>query len=129
MSDDGIKQPESKVKQWIEFPYPNSSQSIRRFLGMVNYYQKLVPHFSDIALPLTDLIKVSPNDENLNLNDYEKLACDNIKNALLKLTLLAYPDPKCSKFQLVTDSTQFAIGAALNQMINDEPHPIGFFFT
>ena len=83
LSADGIKPPESKVKQFIEFPCPNSSQSLRRFLGMVNYYQKLVPHFSDIVLPLTELIRVSPNDNNLNLNDCEKFACDNIKNALL----------------------------------------------
>ena len=127
LNADGIKPPESKISQLSNFPYPNNSHALRRFLGMVNYYQKLVPHFTAIVLPLTELIRQFPNSKHLDLTDQQKQACDNIKLALSNLKPLSYPDSNVSNYQLVTDSSQYAVGAALHQMINNEPIPIGFF--
>lgn len=40
---------------------------------------------------------------------------------------LAHPVPGITNYQLVTDSSQYCVGAALHQMVNNKPIPIGFF--
>ena len=43
------------------------------------------------------------------------------------LACLPHPDRSADTFQLVTDSSNFAVGSALHQMVKGEPQPIGFF--
>ena len=40
------------VKYWDA---PRNRKDVQRFLGLCNYYRKFVPHFSDLANPLTHL--------------------------------------------------------------------------
>ena len=38
-------------------PRPRTKKGVRRFLGLAGYYRQFVPHFSDLASPLTDLTR------------------------------------------------------------------------
>ena len=38
-------------------PAPRNPKEIKEFLGIVGYYQKFIPRFSDIAKPLTRLMR------------------------------------------------------------------------
>lgn len=127
INGDGIKPTNSKINELKDFPYPDDSKSLRRFLGMVGFYRQLVPNFSCIVLPLTERIRLSPKEKSLQLSDTEKQSFDEIINTLSNIAPLPYPDSNVSHYQLVTDSSQFAIGAALHQMVDGNPIPIGFF--
>lgn len=126
ITSDGIKPTADKSEVLSAFPEPTSSQELRRFLGMVGYYRHLIPHFAHIVLPLTNLIKDNPNVKKLSLPVDAVEAFRDIKLKLSSVTALSHPKPEVSQYQLVTDASQFAIGAALHQIIDGKPVPIGF---
>lgn len=127
ISKDGIKPTSSKLTNLNSYPYPNSSQSLRRFLGMINFYHDLIPHYSSKVLPLTEYIRLNPNSKHFELSKTERDAFDSIIETFNNLTPLAHPHLDAARYQLVTDSSQYAIGAALHQMIDGESIPIAFF--
>ena len=47
----------SRIKAIHEFPVPTTVKSLRSFLGMAQFCDHLVPHFSTIASPLHELTK------------------------------------------------------------------------
>jgi Reverse transcriptase (RNA-dependent DNA polymerase) len=47
----------SLVKAIRQSPCPESIKSLQSFLGLANYYRKLVPNYSEIVVPLTDVLK------------------------------------------------------------------------
>jgi len=44
-----------------ESPLPKSLKALRRFLGMVVWYRKVVSNFASVSAPLTDLLKPKNN--------------------------------------------------------------------
>ena len=41
-----------------QFKQPNRKKKVRAFLGLAGYYKKkIVPHFAEIAVPLTEATK------------------------------------------------------------------------
>lgn len=124
---DGIKPSKVKLNELENFPYPNDSKALRRFLGMVGFYRPLVSNFTNIVLPLSERIRLEPNSKSFELCSTEKDAFHNIINVLVNLPPLAHPISQTTQYQLVTDSSQYAVGAALHQMVNNQPIPIGFF--
>ena len=127
ISPSGVQPSQSKIEQLKEFPPPTDSQSLRRFLGMTGFYRKLVPDYANIALPLSEKIKLFPKCKAFELTVEEKEAFHRLISVLVNLTPLPFPSSEAKNFQLVTDASQFAIGAALHQMIDGKSIPIGFF--
>ena len=127
ISSEGLKPTSQKLTILSEFPYPKDSHSLRRFLGMIGFYRKLIPNYAKIVYPLSECMRNNPNLKSLNLTEVEKQSFDNIKCVLSKVTALSHPRSDVTHYQLVTDSSSYAVGAALHQMVNSEPIPIGFF--
>ena len=127
ITPEGIKPTDQKIQELSSFPSPTDSKSLRRFLGMVGFYRRLIPQFATIVLPLTELIKTSPNSKKIDLSPEESEAFKKIKDQLVNITALRHPVSTATQYHLVTDSSQYAVGAALNQIINKEPVPIAFF--
>ena len=46
---------------------PTSKKQVKSFLGLVGFYRRFIPHFAEIALPLTDLTKVPGRDRSSGL--------------------------------------------------------------
>jgi len=40
-----------------EFPIPQNTKGLARFIGMFNFYHKFIPRFADVAAPLNALRK------------------------------------------------------------------------
>ena len=132
ISVEGIKPTSAKIEEITSFPTPGDTDGLRRFLGMVGYYRKLIPNFATKALALTDLLKETNAENNtknvkIKLTSIQQTCFAEIKNELANLTTLSHPVTEATEYQLVTDSSKFAVGAALHQMVNDEPVPIGFY--
>ena len=41
-----------EVQAVLDFPRPVDGAGVRRFLGLVGYYRRFIPHFSSVAAPL-----------------------------------------------------------------------------
>ena len=126
INSNGITPTANKVKEIESFPCPTDAKSLRRFLGIVGFYRKLIPGFAKLVLPLSERMRLTPKGL-ITLNNLEKQSFSNIIKILGKLTELSHPQPTCTQYQLVTDSSKYAVGAALHQVINGNPIPIGFF--
>ena len=48
-----------KVPAILNMPAPHDKSSIQRFMGMVNYLHKFIPHLADIYKPLRELLEKS----------------------------------------------------------------------
>src|SRR4051794_18448879 len=84
---------------------------MRSFLGLTGYYHCFVQNYSDIAEPLTDLLK---KDKPYKWSPVCQQAFQELKKRLTTAPILRNPDPKL-KFILTTDASNFAIGAVLSQ--------------
>ena len=117
----------TKVLDISNFPKPSNSKSLRCFLGMTGFYRKLIPNYATKVLAMTELIKNFPNEKCIELNEIENNSFENIKNELAGICSMPHPIPNVKNYQIVSDSSKYAVGAALHQMVEGEPVPIGFF--
>ena len=59
ISAEGWSPTECKVSAVAEWPAPETVKHLRSFLGITNLFRTFIPSFSEIAAPLTDLLKAS----------------------------------------------------------------------
>ena len=120
----GIRPLPDRLTVIADSPFPQSVKSLRRFLGMANYYRRFVPDCSDILEPLTSLLKCNP--KTFSPTQEAETAFQAIKCALAKSTSLSHIRPDLPLI-LKTDASQSAVGAVLQQIQNGEPQPLSFF--
>jgi hypothetical protein len=53
----GIRLDPKKVEAVQTWPVPKNVHDVRSFLGLVNYFRKFIEHYSEIAVPLTNLTR------------------------------------------------------------------------
>ena len=57
LSNKGVQVNQEKARKITLWKEPSSMKEVQFFLGLANYYRKYVPRFSEIAAPLTHLIR------------------------------------------------------------------------
>lgn len=124
---EGVRPAPHKVAAIADFAKPVRSDELRRFLGMIGFYRRMIPHFANIVFPLTELIKLHPKSKQLPWGDAENEAFSHAKTALVNATTLKHPLPVGESYHLVTDCSLVAAGAALHQLVNGHPVPVAFF--
>ena len=83
---------------------------VRVFLGIANYYQRMVAGFASIAAPITGLLKKSTV---FTWGQQHKSVFESLKAALCPPPILAHADPR-KPFCIDTDASDVAIGAVLH---------------
>ncbi len=107
----GIRMSDDKIQGIRASPVPRGLSDLRSFLGLVNFYDKFIPHYSDIVSPLTDLTK---KDSPWNWTDRCQEAFDRLLSAIRNDVFLAAfnPDLPCT---LETDSSDVAYAGVISQ--------------
>jgi hypothetical protein len=114
----GIRPDPKKVEAVQTWPAPKNVHDARSFLGLVNYFQKFIEHYSEIAVPLTDLTKKSrPWVWTGRCQDAFEL----LKQKLVEAPLLRTPNQQLP-YDVVTDASDLGLRAVLLQ----EGHPVAF---
>jgi hypothetical protein len=119
INESGVSPDPNKIQCIKNYPRPKNAKDIKSFLGLLNYYRRFVDNFAKIAKPLTFLLK---KDTKFNWTDKCEDTFVELKKCLINPPLLKYPDWKKGNFNLMTDASQFAIGAVLEQ----DDHPIAY---
>ena len=123
----GIRPLEEKVHVIRAFPQPNTQRKLREFLGLVNFYHRFIPGGTNILHPPNDLLVPSKgNTTTVQWNDDALAAFVAIKAALANATLLSHPKPEAPT-NIITDASDVAVGAVLQQYINHCWCPIAYF--
>ncbi|KAL0394917.1 UNVERIFIED_CONTAM: Transposon Tf2-11 polyprotein [Sesamum latifolium] len=113
-----IRMDPKKVQAIEEWQPLSNVHDLRSFLDLVNYYQHFVKGYSEIARPMTDLLKKT---ETWNWTPQCQVAFDNLKRAMATDPVLALPDMS-KPFVVETDASNFALGGVLMQ----DGHPVNF---
>jgi len=90
---------------------------------MANYYRKFVCDFSEIAYPLTRLIRKGIE---FQWTEEEQKALDELKARLSSSEVMRFPD-FTQPFKLYTDASLVAAGAVLCQDFPDGERPIAYY--
>lgn len=117
-----------KVAAITSYPKPNTIVELRRFLGALNFYRRFLPHAASIQAPLlTHLQGARKNDQRAILWTPEsEEAFASSKSDLAKAAMLSHPEMNAS-IRLVTDASDIAMGAALEQHSSKGWEPLAFF--
>ena len=111
ISGQGIEPVPEKLETIKEMPSPTTPKEVRRFLGMVGYYRKFIPKYSDIARPLTNLTR---KDMTFEWTEVCQHTFEMLKNELTKEPILKYPDPG-KPYTIFTDASKYAWACILTQ--------------
>ena len=98
----GIELMPNKLSAIKEMPAPRNPKEIKQFLGLVGYYQKFIPRFSDIAKPLTRLMRHETTFEWCKKCEFSFQA---LKDALCTEPILKFPDLN-KPYVLFTDASK-----------------------
>ena len=119
-----IKPVQDKVSALKDFPVPFTKKQVRSFLGLVGFHKKGIAKFSDIATPLTDLVKKNASNK-VKWSEQTQKGFDKLKICICSHSVLRSPDLSRT-FILQTDASGTGLGAVLQQEFEDERHPIMF---
>ena len=119
-------QPRTALVQAIkEYPRPETKKQVRSFLGLIGYYRKFIPNFSERAAVLTDLTK-GKNPSKVQWSTNHELAFQDLKAAMQTSPVLRPPHWD-ENFILQVDASNRGLGAILSQEDQDgEEHPIAY---
>ena len=111
-----------KVRVIRDFPEPTTKRELRSFLGMVGYYRKFIPNFSQLAAPLTDMTgKGYP--AKVIWTDSAREAFQTLRHLLTEEPVLRSPDFS-KRFILQTDASDRGLGAVLLQEGEEGRNPV-----
>lgn len=115
---------QAKVQAIEKFPVPRNRKAVLRFLGTVGYYRKFCQNFSDVAMPLTNLLS---KNVKFHWSSQCQVAFETLKKLLKNPPVLMVPNfSKC--FKLTVDASDVGVGSVLMQ--EDDAaldHPIAYF--
>ena len=127
LNSQGVHPLQDKVKVIQDFPQPTTQRKLREFLGLVNFYHRFLPHCADTLKPLHILLTTAHKPKHtLQWNEESLQAFSTIKQAIADVSLLSYPHTDAPT-NIMSDASDTAVGAVLQQKIGDAWKPIAFF--
>jgi len=127
VNKDGIR-PDPKVREAVSkwnINDINSLTSMRRWIGFCNVWRRFIPHFASIIQPLRE--KLKKDKFTPEFTESQKQAFSTLNALLYKSPVLCHPDFD-KPFEIHTDASKFAMGAALIQRDdNKTAHAVAYF--
>lgn len=129
ISGGGISPLPEKIEAIKDFPKPKTVAELRRFLGMINFYHRCIPSAARVQTPLNKLLITSKKNDKtpVSWTSEADAAFQQCKDDLSRATLLVHPAAD-AELRLVTDASDYAMGAVLEQSTTDSSwKPLAFF--
>ena len=125
VSENGFEPLPEKLEAIRTMPHPKSPKEVKQFLGLIGYYRKFIPRFSDLSRPLTRLTR---HDAKFEWDQQCQKSFHHLRELLMQYPILRYPDPK-KGYTVFTDASGIGWSGVLTQEYEDEKgrvknHPI-----
>jgi hypothetical protein len=129
VSAEGSQPLEERVTHLQEYQPPKTASQLWRFLGMLNFYRRFLPHAAATQAPLHGILSGPRVKGSHPITWTPELlkAFDECKASLSRATLLGHPDPS-APLAHVTDVSTSAMGAVLQQQVKNAWQPLAFIF-
>jgi len=95
-----------KIAAILNMPSQQATKQVHSFLGVLSWYRRFVPNFTELAHPLYNLVKKGTK---LKWNEETEEATKNLKKALTETPILTCPDFE-KTFVLQTDASNCRLG-------------------
>ncbi|KAL1268895.1 hypothetical protein QQF64_034258 [Cirrhinus molitorella] len=118
----GIEPQTSRIQAIQNIKPPANVSELRSFLGVCNYSRQFIENYSDIARPLTALLK---KDYPFIWTDTQQNAMNELKRHLCTAPCLAYPDPR-KEFYLDAGFSSHCLSAGLFQRHDQDRHVVTY---
>ena len=125
VSEKGFEPLPEKLEAIRTMPHPKTAKEVKQFLGLIGYYRKFIPRFSNLSRPLTCLTR---HDAKFEWTQQCQKSFDHLRELLMQYPILRYPDPKRG-YTVFTDASGIGWLGVLTQEYPDEKgrmknHPI-----
>ena len=125
----GVRRPApGKLAAIEKWETPKNIHELRAFLGFTNYYSIYIEEHSKVVARLQDKLKV-PRDQGkkgskvrITWDEEDQKAFDEIKARVCSQLVLQRVNPD-KPFVLRTDASQYAVGATLEQLLDEDRMP------
>ena len=118
----GIRPHITRVEAVRMFPVPQDKKALHQFVGLINYYHCFVPRCAEILQPLY----LALADDSFVWTASCRQAFEAAKTALSEAVMLVHRQPHAATC-IMTDASNCAVGAVLEQFIHGQWKPISFF--
>ena len=122
ISNKGIQVNPKKIDSIKAWEPPCNITQMQSFLGLCNYYRRLVKNFAKIASPLSDLTKKKIP---FKWEQAQQDAFNALKGLLTNTPILRCADPNLP-YEVTCDASQTEFGAVLTQIDETGCHPVAF---
>ena len=122
LSEEGIQPLPEKLESIAKIPRPKNQKEVKQFLGLIGYYRKFVPRFTDISRVLN---KLTCKDEEFKWTPECDKCFNMLKYYLQEAPILRYPDPE-ARYVLYTDASKYAYAGVLTQTVDGTDHLIAY---
>ena len=123
ISSRGVSILPDRVQAIEQYPPPTNLRGLRRFMGMVGFYARFIPGYSEVAVALHNLTKKGVP---FVWGESQQKAFERLKRALCEAPVLQVPDFS-QDFVLATDASDVAVSAVLQQKVDGSPAPIAYY--
>ena len=106
------------------WPEPTTASEVRSCLGTFGFWREYISNYAHVVAPLTPLTGTGAP---WRWGEEQRIALRNLKSAVLAAPVLMHAD-QARPFVVVTDASDYAVGASLEQdNAASERHPVAFF--
>ena len=125
VSEQGFERLPEKLEAIRNMLHPKTPKEVKQFLGLIGYYRKFIPQFSDLSRPLT---RLTWHDSKFDWTPQCQKSFNHLRELLMEYPILRYPDPK-KGYTVFTDASGIGWSGVLTQEYPDEKgrvkhHPI-----
>ncbi|GJT13174.1 putative nucleotidyltransferase, ribonuclease H [Tanacetum coccineum] len=118
----GIKVDKAKIKSISKLPYPTNVKYIRSFLRHAGFYRRFIKYFSQVALPMTQLLV---KDAPFNFSEECIQAFDKLKQELTRASIMIKLDWSLP-FEFMCDASDYTFGVVLGKRKDKHFQPIHY---
>lgn len=124
VGEGAIRPEESKVQKILGVSTPTTRKQVRSLLGLLGYYRRYVPCYSELTAPMTDLLKGSKGKAIVWTPECAE-SLMKVQKILSSSPVLSLPDLS-REFLVRTDASSIGIGGVLLQEKDGILHPVSF---